>query len=465
MRKDGNRVIVYPNIYAQFNRSFNFAWRIVHPRAALVISMFDGQRTKDDVVEIWKSLNGYGDGTAKVEVEKVLKDYEDIMYESKTLPKEYRSLNPEELVCNMANLDYSVSRLNIPYSVLYMPTMHCGHSCRYCYADIQRKPDPNELSLAELERIMDEIEKIKCAEVSISGGDPFLRKDIYEVLDLIFSRGFTSDVPTKSPLTEKQIQKLVDIGIKRIQISLDSPFDAEVVEFLTGRKDYFHKVRNTLMMLGEAGFEVGITCVVVDQTIDSIPRQAEFYADLGFVNRVSFSQVGASIYRKFPELYSSTEKLEKMDEEIQNLNGRYSHIFLKSSYLKDPYFMTNEERAEFFKTRPTCSGGKWAFTILPDGKVTLCEELYYHPAFIVGDLKEQTIREMWHSPEMLKVVEPDQDEFAGSPCYNCDMFYECHTGKGRCWKRALKAFGDRPNAPYWPDPYCPKAPRINERLS
>lgn len=36
--------------------------------------------------------------------------------------------------------------------------------------------------------------------------------------------------------------------------------------------------------------------------------------------------------------------------------------------------------------------------VLPDGKVTLCEQLYWHPQFILGDLKEQTLAEIWQSP-------------------------------------------------------------------
>lgn len=34
---------------------------------------------------------------------------------------------------------------------------------------------------------------------------------------------------------------------------------------------------------------------------------------------------------------------------------------------------------------------------MPDGKVTICEELYWHPHFIIGDLKKQTLKEIWNS--------------------------------------------------------------------
>ena len=37
--------------------------------------------------------------------------------------------------------------------------------------------------------------------------------------------------------------------------------------------------------------------------------------------------------------------------------------------------------------------------VLPDGKVSACEQLYWHPQFIIGDLKKQSIEEIWNSPK------------------------------------------------------------------
>ena len=49
--------------------------------------------------------------------------------------------------------------------------------------------------------------------------------------------------------------------------------------------------------------------------------------------------------------------------------------------------------------------------VLPDGKVTLCEQLYWHPQFILGDLKEQTLAEIWQSPRAKALFEWDKLSF------------------------------------------------------
>ena len=64
--------------------------------------------------------------------------------------------------------------------------------------------------------------------------------------------------------------------------------------------------------------------------------------------------------------------------------------------------------------------------VLPDGKVTLCEQLYWHPQFILGDLKEQTLAEIWQSPRAKALFEMGQTQFReNSACTKCHIFEFC----------------------------------------
>ena len=86
----------------------------------------------------------------------------------------------------------------------------------------------------------------------------------------------------------------------------------------------------------------------------------------------------------------------------------------------------------------------------------MCEELYYHPAYIMGDLSQQSIMEMWNSEEALKICYPDQRTVLDGPCRDCPDFKECHIFPGRCVREAIKRFGQERH--YYPSPRCPKAP-------
>ena len=97
--------------------------------------------------------------------------------------------------------------------------------------------------------------------------------------------------------------------------------------------------------------------------------------------------------------------------------------------------------------------------MLPDGKVTLCEQLYWHPFFILGDLNRQSIMEMWNSEKALSLWNFSQEEVHNaSPCKTCDEFDGCRRGLGNCWRQAIAAYGSE-NYDF-PSPDCPKAPPI-----
>lgn len=78
---------------------------------------------------------------------------------------------------------------------------------------------------------------------------------------------------------------------------------------------------------------------------------------------------------------------------------------------------------------------------------------------ILGDVKTNTLEEIWNSEKAINLWNISQDEFPeDSACKACQGFEGCRRGLGVCWKIILAAYGQ--NNPYYPDPRCPKAPEI-----
>jgi radical SAM protein with 4Fe4S-binding SPASM domain len=100
---------------------------------------------------------------------------------------------------------------------------------------------------------------------------------------------------------------------------------------------------------------------------------------------------------------------------------------------------------------------------LPDGKITLCEELYWLPQFITGDLMKQSIKQAWNSEKALALYHFSQDLVREQiACKACKDFDRCHQTRGVCWKQVLYAYG-KENWDY-PDPRCPYAPEPFNRF-
>lgn len=104
-----------------------------------------------------------------------------------------------------------------------------------------------------------------------------------------------------------------------------------------------------------------------------------------------------------------------------------------------------------------CSANMSNMVILPDGKVTICEQLYWNPSFIVGDITKNKIQQIWNSPRSLEIYTWAKDNVSKeSPCSACKLYEDCLSYGNRCFVNILKEYGTQ-NWDY-PDPRCAFAP-------
>ena len=122
---------------------------------------------------------------------------------------------------------------------------------------------------------------------------------------------------------------------------------------------------------------------------------------------------------------------------------------------------TFEERMDNYNNRSMCTGNVCSFYILPDGKVTICEQTYWHPYFILGDVTKNSIMDVWNSEKALNLYNIKQSEIRDSSvCKKCKQFESCRRGKGACWRMTIQAYGDE-NYDF-PFPDCPYAPKVTK---
>lgn len=116
---------------------------------------------------------------------------------------------------------------------------------------------------------------------------------------------------------------------------------------------------------------------------------------------------------------------------------------------------------DFFKNRRLCTANYSSLFVLPDGQVTICEQLYWNPHFIVGDITRQSLAEIWNSEKALNLYYLQQNTLSDkSHCKTCKYFIDCRQKMGGvCWKEVISAYGTEnwdfpdPSCPFAPDPY------------
>lgn len=357
-------------------------------------------------------------------------------------------------------LDLQTTRLYKPIHAVLELTMRCMTDCIYCYADKRRHENnflPTDLAI----RFIKEAKSIGFTDIEINGGEVMLHPDIDKILMELASSGYFSLISTKIPLPEDKIKLLKEIGMTRVQISLDSLDPLKESKLLNVDNTYLPKLKKTMCLLDQYEFDWQINTVLtrINCNIHDIQELINELSKYNHVKGIKLSPIGYPMYKApntFETLRPTSDQLSSVKEYVNSIDIENSNYWI---------LMTEEETAnnytckkwEKFEQRSLCTANQKAFNVLPDGQVTICEELYWNPYFIIGDINKNDILEIWNSEKAKRLFFVQNDSFSNqSSCRSCRKIHDCRHNKGVCWKMITMAYGNE----HWdyPDPRCPEAP-------
>lgn len=139
---------------------------------------------------------------------------------------------------------------NNPLYVQFYVTSRCNLTCKQCNI-IYANADVREASLEEVDRIAANLRKIGTAIVLLTGGEPFIRRDIAGIVKCFESRGIHVRTQTNGLATAEQLRDVVRAGAKDISISLDS-LNPSKQDFLNGSHNRsWMKALETIALVSE----------------------------------------------------------------------------------------------------------------------------------------------------------------------------------------------------------------------
>ncbi|MDP2922972.1 MAG: radical SAM protein [Candidatus Omnitrophota bacterium] len=301
------------------------------------------------------------------------------------------------------------------YLTLYV-TNRCTLRCKTCFLNFD-KPDKNELTLPEIDKIAFYLRGL--IWLDITGGEPFLRKDLPDICAKFDTYSLT--IPTNgfdpaliSEMTQ-EIRKRTS-AVMNIAVSIDG-FEATHDEIRS--KGSFQRAIETLKLLKQIkGIKVRIITVLCernyDETIDFMRFIKTFDIDFHSIN---FRRGPATISK-----YScpSVEKLEEIKENIFRIWKTYDYGFktLEGKILRNYQQLMYETSLRIIKEKrqiPSCLAGKYHSVIWANGDYSFCEML--EP---FGNIREEDIGLLLKSKKAEKVRRSIRD----GKCYcyhNCNM--------------------------------------------
>ena len=143
---------------------------------------------------------------------------------------------------------YFRTSVKYPYrKALLQITEQCNLHCAHCF--VSSTEVGNSFSYDEIERMISQFNRLNIITVTITGGEPFMHKEIVEIVKLFRHHNIQVSLCSNGTLiTEENARQLATIGNVKINISLDG-FDAETHGKFRGDKNSFEKTRETVKLL------------------------------------------------------------------------------------------------------------------------------------------------------------------------------------------------------------------------
>lgn len=203
-----------------------------------------------------------------------------------------------------------------PMLLFYEMTRACDLVCLHCRACAQKESHPEELSTEQSLRLIDQLTEFPIPPLLVlTGGDPFKRKDIYEIIAYGVSAGIeVSITPSATPLVTKEaLCQLKEAGVSRIAISIDGATAASHDE-MRGVDGSFDSAFRILSDARQYDIPVQVNTTVLPHNRHEIDAMAELLAENNVVLWSVFFLV--PVGRALEEQRLSAEEYEDVFERL-----------------------------------------------------------------------------------------------------------------------------------------------------
>lgn len=172
-----------------------------------------------------------------------------------------------------------------PLLVFYEITRACNLMCRHCRASAQRNPHPDELTTEQAQALIDQLREFpKPPMLVFTGGDPFKRRDVFDLVEYAANHGMTVALtPSATALaTRERIAMLRERGLHRLAVSLDGA-TAGTHDGIRGVPGSFRRTIEMIETAVDLGLPVQVNTTLSTDNVHELDDIAELLAGLKIV--------------------------------------------------------------------------------------------------------------------------------------------------------------------------------------
>ncbi|MGC9194298.1 MAG: heme b synthase [Syntrophobacteraceae bacterium] len=321
-------------------------------------------------------------------------------------------------------------------------TRSCNLACVHCRAAARDCPYEGELSLSECRKVMDEISEVAKPIIILTGGEPLLRTDIFELARYGDKLGFRMTMATNGTLLTPQIvEKMLASGIQRISVSIDGA-SAHTHDAFRKVQGAFEGALRGIAFARKANLDFQINTTITRANIEEFPKIHDLAVSLGAVAHHIFMLVpmgrgkdlaGESISAQEYEktLHWFYERRDKAPLQLKATCAPHYYRIMRQR-AKTEGAQVNFETFGLDALTRGCLGGTGFAFISHMGQVQPCGYLEVD----CGNVREKSFREIWQNSPVFKNLR-DLSCYEGK-CGKCRYIRVC----GGCRARAYELTGN-----------------------
>lgn len=313
------------------------------------------------------------------------------------------------------------ARLAVPVFAVWEVTYRCPLRCRHCY--LAGKRDEDELSTAEGQVLLADMARLGVLFLSLTGGEPLLREDLFDIVDEALALGFTWQLLTSGTLLdEERARRVAERTPLAVEVSLHGL--EKTHDWITRVGGSFRAVVAAVERLTRLNLTVNVKMSLTPRGLKDLPELRSLCGRLGANLKISTMMFPGREGRPTPE--------------DLRLDDRLLAQYVSESEIgpSDP----PSQRASLGNDGPLCGAGRSSFSVSPGGDVRPCLTLG-EPC---GNVRGTPLGEIWHSKTMTAFRRLTTSSRTG--CLDCENAEFCNFCPGLAEREAGDALLPAPSA-------------------
>lgn len=308
-------------------------------------------------------------------------------------------------------------------------TLRCNERCIHCGSRCGEHDRVPELSLEQYKRILDDVKRdfgTKQVELDITGGEPLLRRDFYDIMGYAHSLGFRWGMTSNATLIDAQAaHRLYECGMKTIAVSIDGLEDTH--DRLRGREGAFAAAMKGIeALISHGGFQhIQITTVMNHRNISELPAMFDMLreVDIDSWRVINIEPIGRAL--DAPDLMLTDDEYRRMFDFIRDKRAEgYPLTYGCSHYLGLAY--ERQVREWYF----LCNAGIYTASIASNGDILACLDIERRPELVQGNILKDSLKDVWQSG--FQIFRRDLSDL-NEKCRTCESCEFCHGGAHHSW--------------------------------